>query len=56
VFKVTPAGVAKILHSFGSGTDGASPEAGLIDVGGTLYGTTEEGGAVDAGTVFKVTP
>jgi hypothetical protein len=32
------------LHVFGNGTDGAIPEAGLIDVKGTLYGTTYFGG------------
>jgi uncharacterized repeat protein (TIGR03803 family) len=30
----------KVLHSFGHGSDGATPLAGLIDVKGTLYGTT----------------
>jgi len=49
----------KVLHSFGSGTDGVSPEAGLIDVNGTLYGTTGYGGthcqgASPCGTVFAL--
>ena len=44
-----------MLHSFGSGTDGTGPTADLIDVKGTLYGTTEEGGAYNAGTVFSIT-
>jgi uncharacterized repeat protein (TIGR03803 family) len=57
VFKVTPRGAEKVLHSFGRGTtDAAVPEAGLIDVGGTLYGTTYQGGAYNRGTVFKMTP
>ena len=31
----------QVLHSFGNGTDGASPVAGLIfDAAGNLYGTT----------------
>jgi uncharacterized repeat protein (TIGR03803 family) len=30
--------------------------AGLIDVGGTLYGTTNFGGTHDCGTVFKLIP
>jgi uncharacterized repeat protein (TIGR03803 family) len=38
----------------GAGSDGAFPEAGLIDVAGTLYGTTYQGGTSGAGTVFKV--
>ena len=44
----------KVLYAFGSGTDGASPAAGLIDMSGTLYGTTESGGAYGGGTVFSI--
>ena len=37
--------------------DGAFPLAGLIqDDSGNLYGTTEDGGAGGAGTVFQLTP
>jgi len=43
-----------VLHSFGSGTDGRFPYGGLIDVNGTLYGTTAVGGAYNLGTVFAV--
>jgi uncharacterized repeat protein (TIGR03803 family) len=46
----------KVLHSFGHGPDGATPLAGLIDVNGTLYGTTSAGGAHRKGTVFALTP
>jgi uncharacterized repeat protein (TIGR03803 family) len=61
VFKVTPLGVESVLHSFQGGTDGANPSAGLVNVGGTLYGTTFGGGGAGCGgsgcgTVFKVTP
>jgi uncharacterized repeat protein (TIGR03803 family) len=58
VFKVTPAGVEHVLHSFSSGTrpDGGFPQAGLLYVGGNLYGTTMTGGKAGGGTVFKVTP
>ena len=45
-----------VVYSFKGFPDGDDPDAGLIDVGGTLNGTTEGGGAVDAGTVFKVRP
>jgi hypothetical protein len=34
-----------VLHSFGGGSDGQDPYANLIDVNGTLYGTTAMGGA-----------
>jgi uncharacterized repeat protein (TIGR03803 family) len=46
--------VYKALHSFGKGTDGRVPVASLIDVNGTLYGTTIEGGAYNGGTVFSI--
>ena len=46
----------KVLHSFGNGTDGEYPGASLIDVKGTLYGTTELGGTVGEGTVLSVNP
>jgi uncharacterized repeat protein (TIGR03803 family) len=37
--------------------DGANPRAGLIaDQNGNLYGTTEDGGPWNYGTVFKLTP
>lgn len=42
----------KVLWSFGSGTDGQGPSAGLTGVNGTLYGTTVGGGIYGDGTVF----
>ena len=63
VFKITPTGVETILYSFGAtSTDAALPVAGLIQgTDGNLYGTTSSGGtngvvALNAGTVFKITP
>jgi uncharacterized repeat protein (TIGR03803 family) len=61
VFSITPGGKEKVLYSFRNGIDGAQPIAGLIDVKGTLYGTTFYGGAYrtyycPCGTVFTVTP
>jgi uncharacterized repeat protein (TIGR03803 family) len=47
-------GAEKVLHSFGSDTDGSYPDAGLLDVKGTLYGTTPSGGAIGSGTLFSV--
>jgi hypothetical protein len=55
----------KVLHSFGGGSDGALPVAGLVfDAAGNLYGVTYEGGAgsclrggnLGCGTVFELTP
>ena len=57
VFQITASGAESVLHSFGpegSGPDGSYPYAGLIDVNGTLYGTTNGGGPINYGTVFQV--
>jgi uncharacterized repeat protein (TIGR03803 family) len=45
-----------VLHNFAGGSDGASPFAGLVELNGTLYGTTELGGKYNEGTVFSITP
>ena len=46
-----------MLHSFGNGTDGQNPYAGLVlDGAGNLYGTTVNGGIHDGGTAFEMTP
>lgn len=62
VFSITTSGTEKVLYSFAPGTnsDGNSPNGGLIDVNGTLYGTTYEGGGTGCGgsgcgVVFSVT-
>ncbi len=56
VFKLTLSGVETVLYSFTGGADGSEPYAGLVqDVQGNLYGTTLQGGAHGAGTVFRVT-
>jgi uncharacterized repeat protein (TIGR03803 family) len=66
VFKITPAGVETVLHSFQGGADGVSPGAGaalLQASDGNFYGTTATGGANSCGsinntcgTVFRITP
>jgi len=57
VFKLDPTGTLTVLHTFTGGSDGAGPNAGLIqDPMGNLYGTTGRGGADNAGTVFKIDP
>ena len=44
-----------ILHSFTSSPgDGADPQAGLVQAGNRLYGTTPAGGSNGFGTVFAV--
>ncbi len=47
----------KVLYSFGTGTDGANPVAGVtFDKAGNLYGTTSAGGTYTYGTVFQLKP
>ena len=50
------AGTYRQLYAFQGRGDGAYPFAGLIDVNGTLYGTTDGGDNGDHGTVFSLDP
>jgi len=53
VYKVTPGGSVTILASF---TDGSVPFGTLVlGADGSFYGTTEQGGSGDRGTVYKLT-
>jgi uncharacterized repeat protein (TIGR03803 family) len=62
VFALSPKGVLTVLYSFTGGKDGEGPLAApLIGSGGTLYGTTYEGGggascgnSFGCGTVFSL--
>jgi uncharacterized repeat protein (TIGR03803 family) len=57
VFSITTNGKYTLLHSFGGRLDGAFPQAALLDVNGTLYGTTaSSAGGYENGTVFSITP
>ena len=63
VFKLSPpkqtgaAWTEEVLYSFGTGTDGATPVAGVaFDAAGNLYGTTSAGGTFGYGTVFQLAP
>jgi uncharacterized repeat protein (TIGR03803 family) len=64
VFSLDPkTGTETVLYSFCSQhrgqencTDGGYPDAGLINVNGTLYGTTSAFGAHGWGTVFSIIP
>jgi uncharacterized repeat protein (TIGR03803 family) len=58
VFSLDPGtGAEKVLYSFlGDRIDGAGPYAGLINVMGTLYGTTYGGGKHNHGTAFSLKP
>jgi uncharacterized repeat protein (TIGR03803 family) len=57
IFKLSPAGKAKLLHNFTGKADGANPWAGLLwDAKGKLCGTTYGGGGSNAGVVFRLDP
>ena len=62
VFSVDASGNEAVVYSFaGSPNDGATPFASLLNVNGTLYGTTSYGGpyqcrGVNCGTVFAIAP
>jgi uncharacterized repeat protein (TIGR03803 family) len=44
------------LHSFGGAGDGIEPYGALVNVNGTLYGTTLGGGPGGDGTAYSITP
>ena len=54
VFAVSRAGTERLLHAFHL-SDGYYPAADLINVKGTLYGTTQAGGIYGEGTAFSIT-
>ncbi|MGC1380918.1 MAG: choice-of-anchor tandem repeat GloVer-containing protein [Candidatus Baltobacteraceae bacterium] len=56
IFKVSDSGIERVLYRFKANNDGAHPYAGLTVLGGTLYGTTYQGGSGGSGTVFKISP
>jgi len=54
LFMITSAGTETVLYSFGSTTtDGTSPFAGLVQVNGSFYGTTNSGGKYSSGTIYS---
>jgi uncharacterized repeat protein (TIGR03803 family) len=57
VYKITPSGIETVLYSFAGGSDGANPQAGVIQGSdGNFYGATYVGGTSGFGTVFELTP
>ncbi|HTA54197.1 MAG TPA: choice-of-anchor tandem repeat GloVer-containing protein [Candidatus Acidoferrales bacterium] len=60
VYKLTPSGsgyTERVLWVFGSGTDGYYPMSNVvIGRGGTLYGTTWQGGSGFGGVVYELVP
>jgi uncharacterized repeat protein (TIGR03803 family) len=57
VFRITSNGLLTNLFSFTGASNGSHPAAALFQASdGNLYGTTTDGGAYDAGTVFRMPP
>ncbi|WP_287130212.1 choice-of-anchor tandem repeat GloVer-containing protein [Candidatus Cyanaurora vandensis] len=57
VFKLTPTGEFTTLYAFSGGSEGANPHARLRQgADGNFYGTTDQGGEANLGTVFRITP
>lgn len=55
IFRIAPNGSESILYAFQGESDGALPDGGLVfDSVGNYYGETSNGGASDAGTVFRL--
>jgi uncharacterized repeat protein (TIGR03803 family) len=56
-FRITPAGVLTVLHSFAGGAEGQGPDSSLLlSPQGDFYGTTVAGGPTNSGTVYKISP
>jgi uncharacterized repeat protein (TIGR03803 family) len=55
-YSINTDGSEKIVYRFSErhSARGIDPETGLVDVNGTLYGTTIQGGAFNAGTIFSI--
>ena len=55
VFKLAPDGTFSSLYSFTGGDDGSNCYGGLLLASdGNFYGTTEQGGAYNLGTVYRI--
>ena len=55
VYGVNAAGQETIVHDFGSSGDGQNPQGDPI-LYNALFGTTQNGGANNAGTVYELIP
>ena len=57
VFSITPSGTFNTLYSFSGTNDGGNPWGGLVQASdGNLYGTTQQFGQYNFGTVFRLAP
>ena len=57
IWTISAAGLFSVLHSMNGPTDGFGPNSPLVlGSDGNLYGTTQQGGTGDGGTVFSISP
>lgn len=57
IYRLDAPGHETVLHAFTAGTDGFNPYGKLTrDPSGNLYGTTDQGGPVGHGTVYRLDP
>ena len=59
LYEITAAGAYSVLYSFTGGADGMTPRSAIVFRNGSLYGTTQAGGAGctwGCGVIFKFTP
>jgi uncharacterized repeat protein (TIGR03803 family) len=57
IFKIMPDGTGYVkLLDFAGATNGKYPHGSLISDGTFLYGTTQSGGTINRGTIFKIKP
>lgn len=60
MYSVTTTGSEAVLHRFAQRSAGVNPWAAVLEVKGTLYGTTLTGGSgcsgVGCGVVFALSP
>jgi uncharacterized repeat protein (TIGR03803 family) len=57
IFKMTPDGTLTNLYRFTGFDDGGFPNANLVQGSdGNFYGATEDGGVIQLGTIFSITP
>ncbi|MBZ5570946.1 MAG: hypothetical protein LAO09_03595 [Acidobacteriia bacterium] len=55
VFKITPAGKLTVLHDINGGSEGAEPDAGLVQASDqNLYGGNSSGDLANQGDLFRI--
>jgi uncharacterized repeat protein (TIGR03803 family) len=57
IFRLSLDGTLTTLYAVAAGPEGANPRAALVQASdGNFYGTTQNGGLYDHGTIFRMTP